>query len=78
MPRSVSVVSAIALAVLLGWSAAALEGVSAGQIAYSAYLPVVLGVVDAHKGKIWVESEPGVGTTFHLRFPFDPITAREG
>jgi signal transduction histidine kinase len=33
---------------------------------------IVKDVVDAHKGKIWVESQPGVGTTFHLRFPLDP------
>ena len=33
---------------------------------------IVKDVVDAHNGKIWVESEPGVGTTFHLRFPLDP------
>ena len=32
---------------------------------------IVKDVVDAHKGKIWVESEPGVGTTVHLRFPID-------
>ncbi|MCI0427383.1 MAG: GAF domain-containing sensor histidine kinase [Nitrospiraceae bacterium] len=37
---------------------------------------IVKDVVDAHKGKIWVESEPGVGTTFHLRFPLDPTTPR--
>ena len=30
---------------------------------------IVKDVVDAHKGKIWVDSEPGAGTTFHLRFP---------
>ena len=36
---------------------------------------IVKDVVDAHKGKIWVESEPGVGTTFHLRFPLDPTTS---
>ena len=35
---------------------------------------IVKDVVDAHKGKIWVESEPGAGTTFHLRFPLDPRT----
>jgi signal transduction histidine kinase len=33
---------------------------------------IIKDVVDAHKGKIWVESVPGVGTTFHLRFPLDP------
>jgi signal transduction histidine kinase len=37
---------------------------------------IVKDVVDAHKGKIWVESEPGVGTTFHLRLPLDPSTTR--
>ena len=35
---------------------------------------IIKDVVDAHKGKIWVESEPGVGTTFHLMFPLDPTT----
>lgn len=35
---------------------------------------IVKDVVDAHKGKIWVESQPGAGTTFHLRFPLDPTT----
>jgi signal transduction histidine kinase len=36
---------------------------------------IVKDVVDAHNGKISVESEPGVGTTFHLRFPLDLTTA---
>jgi signal transduction histidine kinase len=35
---------------------------------------IIKDVVDAHKGKIWVESEPGVGTTFQLRFPLNPTT----
>ena len=35
---------------------------------------IVKDVVDAHNGKIWVESAPGEGTTFHLRFPLDPAT----
>ena len=35
---------------------------------------IVKDVVDAHKGKIWLESEPGGGTTFQLRFPLDPTT----
>jgi signal transduction histidine kinase len=30
---------------------------------------IVKDVIDAHQGKIWVESEIGVGTTFHFRLP---------
>ena len=33
---------------------------------------IVKDVVDAHRGKIWVESKPGLGTTFHLQLPLDP------
>jgi signal transduction histidine kinase len=33
---------------------------------------IVKDVVDAHHGKIWVESEPGIGTSFHLQLPLDP------
>jgi signal transduction histidine kinase len=32
-------------------------------------LSVVLRIVKTYKGKIHVESEPGVGTTFHIRLP---------
>lgn len=35
---------------------------------------IVKDVVDAHKGTIWVDSEPNMGTTFHLRLPLDPTT----
>src|SRR5262245_18308888 len=38
---------------------------------------IVKDVVDAHKGKVWVESEFGVGTTFHLRFPLDCRTSSQ-
>jgi signal transduction histidine kinase len=33
---------------------------------------IVKDVVDAHRGKIWVESEPGIGTTFHIQLALDP------
>jgi signal transduction histidine kinase len=36
---------------------------------------IVKDVVDAHKGTIRVDSEPGRGTTFHLRLPLDPRSA---
>jgi len=33
---------------------------------------IVKDVVNAHKGKITVESQEGVGTTFSLTLPLDP------
>jgi signal transduction histidine kinase len=33
---------------------------------------IVKDVIDAHHGKIWVESDPGLGTTFHMQLPLDP------
>jgi PAS domain S-box-containing protein len=32
-------------------------------------------MVEGHKGRIWVESDYGHGSTFHVFFPFDPNTA---
>jgi signal transduction histidine kinase len=29
----------------------------------------VKGIVQAHSGRIWVESEVGKGTTFHVTLP---------
>ena len=39
---------------------------------------IVKDVVDAHKGQITVESELGIGTTFHIQLPRDPSTAQPG
>jgi signal transduction histidine kinase len=33
---------------------------------------IVKDVVDAHKGKIWVESEQDKGTSFHVQLPLVP------
>ena len=41
-------------------------------------LPLVARVVAAHEGRIAVESEVGRGTTFHIRLPVKPGTAKQG
>ncbi len=38
-------------------------------------MKIIKDVVDAHKGRITVESKEGVGTTFYLRLPLDPSAA---
>ena len=38
-------------------------------------MKIIKDVVDAHKGRITVESKEGVGTTFYLRLPLNPSTA---
>ena len=29
-------------------------------------LTIVKKIIDLYKGEIWIESEPGIGTTFHF------------
>ncbi|HEY7033209.1 MAG TPA: GAF domain-containing sensor histidine kinase [Thermomicrobiales bacterium] len=35
-------------------------------------LPIVRQIVTLHGGRVWAESEPGEGSTFHVTLPVDP------
>ena len=32
-------------------------------------LPITRWLVEMHNGRIWLESQPGTGTTFHIQLP---------
>lgn len=36
-------------------------------------LTICRGIIEAQKGKIWVESKPGFGSTFYFTVPLEPI-----
>jgi signal transduction histidine kinase len=40
-------------------------------------LAIVKHVIDAHHGKVWVESELGAGSTFYFTLPYHP-PSKEG
>jgi signal transduction histidine kinase len=51
------------------WQAKRTERLGAGL-----GLPIAKGIVDAHGGRIWVESEPEDGTTFSFTLPVASLT----
>jgi signal transduction histidine kinase len=55
------------------WQAKRTERMGAGL-----GLPIAKGIVEAHGGKIWVESNPGTGTQFYFTLPVDRSSGESG
>ena len=63
------------------WQAKRTERLGAGL-----GLPIAKGIVEAHGGRIWAESEQGAGTQFYFTLPIDrespaddePVTTAAG
>jgi signal transduction histidine kinase len=41
-------------------------------------LSLAKALIDAHGGRIWLDSTPGAGTTFHVLLPFEPARESTG
>jgi signal transduction histidine kinase len=42
---------------------------TAGEESYGMGLAICKQIVEAHNGRIWFESQPGIGTTFYVELP---------